>query len=183
MPANTSTPQITSKIINRCLNEELSTGAGPGGPIASLTRDLPTSDIQSIIAELDYQSRAEPRQNIRWRYNQVVDFLKRELDHHSSLERKTRIQTLAHSAKLRGQETCECGAEHPSGAKYYVTAIDGKKTLPLSGPYPTHAEAVAMVDEVRELAIRLDPGAAFASFGTVAMPRTYWKRGILDQYK
>ena len=29
MPTNASTAQIASKIINRCLDEELSTGAGP----------------------------------------------------------------------------------------------------------------------------------------------------------
>lgn len=53
---------------------------------------------------------------------------------------------------------------------YYVSVQDGKRTALLAGPWPTHREALDMVDTVRALAQSLDPRGAFYAFGTARLP-------------
>ena len=170
-------------IINRCQDLELSVSFGPGGPIDKALRQLNHLEVHQLGDELGYLGRGEPDFTIRRRYREALDAIVRDLERRARLSEKDRIQQLALTAKSEKRETCQCGAKHTPGAKYYVTAVDGKKTIPLSGPYPTHAEAVAMVDEMKELAIKLDPKAAFASFGTAAMKSSYRKKGVLDSYR
>jgi hypothetical protein len=174
--------QIKDKIIRRCQDVELGLGASPGGPLDPLIRQLSNDDVLDLINYLDYLTRGDPY-TPQWRYNNLIDFLRTNLTHRSKLEQNIKFGHLAQLAREQKRETCECGAKHTAGSKYYVSAIDGKKTVLLSGPYATHAEAVALVDEIKDLAIKLDPKAAFASFGTVAMKSTYRKKGILDRYK
>lgn len=50
---------------------------------------------------------------------------------------------------------------------YYVTAVNGKKTSYLLGPYRTHAEALANVERGRRLACEADTWAWFYAYGTV----------------
>lgn len=163
------------RLLDRCEDLEL----GFPGPL-DLVREVPDDEVAALLDELDYRARGQPDPEIRRRYNNLVDILKKDIERRSSNTKKDRQQYLASLARKTGKETCECGERHPRGANFYVTAIDGRKTIPLSGPYPTHAEAVARVDEIRELAIKMDPGAAFASFGTTAMKSSYKKRGVLD---
>lgn len=40
----------------------------------------------------------------------------------------------------------------------------------LAGPWPTHAEALAMVDRVTAIACELDPRAHWYAFGTARLP-------------
>lgn len=49
---------------------------------------------------------------------------------------------------------------------YYVSAIDGTRSARVRGPYPTHAEALAMVDESSRVLTTIDPRAHFYAFGT-----------------
>jgi hypothetical protein len=168
--------KLPQKILSRCEDLEL----GFPGLVPQQVRDLPDADVQSLIEEVNYRARGEPDRDVRRRYSNLVEILKDEQGQRSEQGRKTRVQHLARLARQTGRETCECGSSHPRGANFYVTAIDGKNVVPLSGPYPTHAEAVAMVDEVKERALAVDPSAAFASFGTTAMKASYSRKGILD---
>lgn len=57
----------------------------------------------------------------------------------------------------------------PRPGHYYVTATDrsaGSKWWPLCGPFPTHQQALDVVDEVRAYAQEADPRAHFYYFGT-----------------
>lgn len=50
---------------------------------------------------------------------------------------------------------------------YYVTCRnDVGKVAWLLGPFPAHAEALAMVGKARRLAATIDPWTAFYAFGT-----------------
>ena len=53
---------------------------------------------------------------------------------------------------------------------YYVTLQRGKRTAFLLGPYKTHAEVLANVEEGRRLASKVDPWADFDAFGTSSLP-------------
>jgi len=64
---------------------------------------------------------------------------------------------------------------------YYVSSIrDGRKWALLSGPYATHAEALALVRKAAALCVDIDPWAAFDAFGTVRMAADYSKPGRLQ---
>jgi hypothetical protein len=168
---------LSSKILNRCEDLEL----GFPGLVPQQVRELSAANVKKLIEEVDFRKREQSDRDVRRRYNNLIDILKDDQKRRSFQVNEARIQHLARLARQTGRETCECGHSHPKGANFYVTAVDGRKTLPLSGPYSTHAEAVAVVDEVRERAIAVDPGAAFASFGTTAwIKSSYNKRGILD---
>ena len=68
---------------------------------------------------------------------------------------------------------------------YYVSVIrDGSPSDArlVSGPYPTHKEALDLVDRARRLCERLDPKACFYAFGTVRMKDTFDTIGILQKY-
>ena len=54
---------------------------------------------------------------------------------------------------------------------YYVTMQRDTKYAFLLGPFDQHAEALARVEEVRELAYRLDPRSHFDAFGTGRLSR------------
>ena len=176
----TSLDQIAFKILTRCQNPEIDLGDAPGGYIGILVRGLDTQELQQLINGLDYHSRGEPNSDIRWKYNRVIGFLKREMDWAAKREKEQHIQHLAAKARITRKETCECGSKHPKNSNFYVSAIDGPKAILLSGPYKTHAEAVANVDKFYRLAIELDSAAAFISFGTVAMSAKHKKPGVLD---
>jgi urease accessory protein UreF len=67
------------------------------------------------------------------------------------------------------ERTCEfgCDAEHcPTNGGYYVTAIDGDRWFKMAGPYQTHAEALAHVEEALRIADEHDGRAWFMSWGT-----------------
>jgi hypothetical protein len=53
-----------------------------------------------------------------------------------------------------------------TGKGYYVSAVDAGNYWLLSGPYDSHAAAIADVDDVQEIAIKNNPFAHFYSFGT-----------------
>lgn len=52
---------------------------------------------------------------------------------------------------------------------YYVTAKRDTRTAFVSGPYDTHAEALALVDKARSIAADLDPRAWWDAFGTARL--------------
>ena len=54
----------------------------------------------------------------------------------------------------------------PRPGSYYVSCIYGEKRAFLYGPLPSHAAALAVVDQVRAVAVEVDPYAHFYSFGT-----------------
>lgn len=49
---------------------------------------------------------------------------------------------------------------------YYVSVIDGNRYGLLLGPFPTHRQALDMVEAVRKKAEEIDPRAVFYAFGT-----------------
>ena len=84
----------------------------------------------------------------------------------------------------RALVSCPCGASHDDeapGRLFYVSVVDGGRYGFLSGPYATHAEAMADVNEVQVLAEKHDPGAAFYAFGTARAPEGYTTPGILNE--
>ena len=67
---------------------------------------------------------------------------------------------------------------------YYVSARDNGKTFIMAGPYETHAEALAKVDEALQIANEHDGRAWFMSWGTVRVGGserigTLTKRGLI----
>jgi hypothetical protein len=137
-------------------------------------------EVAELALELDYLARGEPDPVVRRRYEATMDFLREDLARRERGIARERLQELAREARRTGRETCECGERHTPGASYYVSAVDGGRSALASGPYDTHAEALARVDEVREKAVRQDGQAHFYSWGTVAMPGTHRKKGQLD---
>lgn len=58
----------------------------------------------------------------------------------------------------------------PRPGAYYVSVIDGPRRALLAGPWPTHAEALAMVETVRTKACELDGRGHWYAFGTARLP-------------
>ena len=63
---------------------------------------------------------------------------------------------------------------------FYVSVLNGPRLALLAGPFQTHEEALAMVDQARETAQRIDPWAWFYAFGTVKM-MTGHQPGVLNK--
>lgn len=84
---------------------------------------------------------------------------------------------------LRDNSPHVCTAiDCPQFARYYVTAIDAGTTYFMSGPYTTHAAALADVDKALRLANEHDGRAWFMSWGTVKLKDySYDKPGSLNR--
>lgn len=63
---------------------------------------------------------------------------------------------------------------------FYVSVVDGKRVGLLAGPFPTHQQALDLVDEARELAQEADPWAAFYAFGTLSLT-TGTRQGVFNK--
>lgn len=63
----------------------------------------------------------------------------------------------------------ESGDQVPDTAPgpYYVSVKDGARFALASGPYATHAEALALVNRTRDICVENDGYLHFASYGTV----------------
>lgn len=58
-------------------------------------------------------------------------------------------------------------ATNPDHTAFYVSAIHGARSFLIAGPYPTHDDALAMRERVRQFACATQPGVAcFAFWGT-----------------
>lgn len=69
---------------------------------------------------------------------------------------------------------CSCGASHATdapGSGYFVSVIDGPRQGLAAGPYDTHEEALADVEEVRRIGEDVDPRAVFYAWGTCRVDR------------
>lgn len=65
--------------------------------------------------------------------------------------------------------------------KYYVTmAREGRGIAHLAGPFDTHEDALAHVDEARRHAEEVDPRASFDSFGTSGVVSDHHRPGTLN---
>ena len=64
---------------------------------------------------------------------------------------------------------------------YYVSVVDGPQFALIAGPFPLHAEALAMVRPARHLARELDIKSVFYAFGTCRTPDAYEKPGLLNE--
>lgn len=53
---------------------------------------------------------------------------------------------------------------------YYVSVIDGARKALLAGPWAKHADALANVERVSQLAYELDPRSHWYAFGTARLP-------------
>ena len=71
----------------------------------------------------------------------------------------------------------------PTQIRFYVTMKRDSRTAWLSGPYETHAEALARVEGVRERVLRLDPWTWFDAFGTSSITRegALFPLGVLEK--
>ena len=58
------------------------------------------------------------------------------------------------------------------GARFYVTARSGRRTVYLLGPYASHMTALVNVDRGRILAHTRGAAAAFACYGTASALQT-----------
>lgn len=84
---------------------------------------------------------------------------------------------------MTGIRRCPCGTYHEPGTKvFYVSVVDGPKYNVLLGPFPTHPAALAYVNPVKEIALRLDPKSHFYGFGTVGIDTGYSGPGLLNKY-
>ena len=96
-----------------------------------------------------------------------------------------RIAAYAHAAPA---PTCACAA-HPEGANFYASVIEAPDRGPESpmvlaaGPFPTHADALAVVDKVRAIVLaRYNPNgrAHWYGYGTAAMAADFTRPGKLN---
>lgn len=74
----------------------------------------------------------------------------------------------------------------PRPGFYYVTAVDGPRVCLMAGPYPTHREALALVDGVRGIATDRDGRGHFYAWGTMRSetnkgPGSFQKAKILPE--
>lgn len=101
------------------------------------------------------------------------------------MRKPKRIEIYVHAAP---PPACAC-AEHPEGATFYASVIESpdrgpdSKMVLAAGPFPTHAEALAVVDKVRALVLaRYNPNgrADWYAFGTVAMAGDFTRPGKLN---
>ena len=78
--------------------------------------------------------------------------------------------------------SCGCGARHHVGAQYYASVTDGPDRVILAaGPYRTHQEALAVVNDVWETVTeRYGESAHWYAYGTVAMPFRHTEAGKLN---
>lgn len=70
----------------------------------------------------------------------------------------------------------------PRPGFYYVSAIDGTRKVFARGPFPTHREALAVVDATRAIVSRHDPRAPWYAWGT-ARSETDAGPGALDRWE
>lgn len=73
-------------------------------------------------------------------------------------------------------------ASDPTPGDFFVSAIDGDKLALASGPYPTHAVALANVDRISKLVEKADPKAVFYAWGTCKLPENSGKVGFVEKY-
>jgi hypothetical protein len=81
-------------------------------------------------------------------------------------------------------EPCGCLAgshNHGDPGGFYVTVKDGRRTGWLLGPYATHGEALAHVDDGRRLARAVDDRAAWYAFGTSRICDGHRPPGVLNK--
>lgn len=71
----------------------------------------------------------------------------------------------------------------PMQTRFYVTMKRDSRTAWLSGPYETHEEALARVEDVRERVSRLDLWTWFDAFGTSSITRegSVFPLGLLEK--
>lgn len=62
---------------------------------------------------------------------------------------------------------------------YYVTMKRDTRTAWLLGPYTEHAEALAQIDQGRQLARDIDPFTDFDAFGTARLETESLPTGVL----
>ena len=96
-----------------------------------------------------------------------------------------RIVAYVHAAPATA---CTC-TDHPEGANFYASVIESpdqgpdSKMVLAAGPFPTHGEALAVVDKVRAVVLaKWNPGgrAHWFGFGTVAMASGFTRPGKLN---
>lgn len=153
-----------------------------GSLIHTLDRRLKTEASRSVDwnrASARDQDRA--KQNIIWRLNTAIRGLREALSDRQKTKSQGQIAADAAHSAATGQETCKCGQRHPYGANFYVSVQDAGKTGLLRGPFRTHAQAISAVPATKKDAEARDSFASFYAFGTVAMPRSYKKPGLLDR--
>lgn len=65
---------------------------------------------------------------------------------------------------------------------YYVSIIDGDRFGLLAGPYPSHREALDMVQPARQASYRVNSAqSSFSGFGTCRLEKSAGA-GILNRY-
>lgn len=74
----------------------------------------------------------------------------------------------------------------PQPGRYFVTVRretrEGLQHVPLAGPFPTHQEALDMVDRAKALACEMDPRGVWYAYGTCReiAPNTIYP-GVLNE--
>ena len=63
---------------------------------------------------------------------------------------------------------------------FYVSVVDGGRVGLLAGPFPTHKEALDLVDASKRLAQEADPFACFYAYGTLSMA-TGKRQGVFNR--
>lgn len=174
---------LADRIVSRALDEELSLGDFELKNEAA--RTLKPSEIRGVIRRLEHERTLRVGQHdeaaIMRRLEGMVRAMKGALELQKGRRAERAVKVRGKRAARTGKETCTCGKHHPAGANFYVSAHDAGRTTLLAGPYPTHAQAVARVREVRELAYEREPRSHHYSFGTVAKPASYTKPGLFGK--
>ena len=84
--------------------------------------------------------------------------------------------------QIYGRDVHVCTpAKCPEPGKYYVTCADGQEAALLSGPYPSHGAALMAQQKVSELAVKVQPRAAFYHFGTCRSVRPDKELGLFQR--
>lgn len=94
---------------------------------------------------------------------------------HDNKLRQLRAELLAKvdaavRARIKNESPHVCTPEDCPSGIYFVTCIDGDSWWPMSGPYPSHAAALADVETCRRIACDRHAKAWWYRWGTARMP-------------
>jgi len=91
------------------------------------------------------------------------------------MSKQKQVTSYSHRQSAEEQEP------DPQPGDYFVSIRSGSRHALLSGPYETHAAALADVAACRETALWADDRADFYSFGTCRLPLNSGRQGALQK--
>ena len=94
---------------------------------------------------------------------------------------KRALEQMAYRIKNGSNAAPDAADKANPRKKYYVTMIRGDRVARLAGPFDTHEEALAHVDQARKVANEVDPRSHWDAFGTSGIESDNHAPGVLNK--